>query len=111
MTAKQRFSVESDSGHSISDFLLDEEASIPKGQLLVIGSLMVVLSCVLGTQDASAWHSSHSNYGHISHSNYTYPSHSSHSSHSNHSSHNSSTFKWGKWSLTFTPYGRQCHGG
>ena len=82
--------------HSISDFLLDEEASIPKGQLLAIGSLMVVLACTLGVQDASAWHS---NWGHGSHisghvSGGPYHSiHASHSSHSSHASHNN-LFKW-----------------
>lgn len=87
----------SDDSHSVLDFLFDEEASIPKGQLLAIGSLMVVLACTLGVQDASAWHSSHSNYGHMSHSNYAYPphsSHASHASHSSHSSHNNSLLKW-----------------
>ncbi len=48
--------------HSISDFLLDEEASIPKGRLFTIGSLMVVLACTLGVQDAFAWHTSHSSH-------------------------------------------------
>ncbi len=80
--------------HSVLDFLLDEEASIPKGQLLAVGSLMVILACTLGAQDASAWHSnfghgSHSNFGHGSHNNYAYPPHSSHTSHSSHSSHSS----------------------
>ena len=74
--------------HSISDFLFNEEASIPKGRLLAIGSLTVVLSVMLGLQDASAWHSSHSNYGHSSHFS-SYPKHSSHSSHASHSSHSS----------------------
>ena len=83
--------------HSISDFLLDEEASIPKGQLLAIGLLVVVLACTLGVQDASAWHSnfehgSHQNWGHGSHSNW-HGSHASHSSHSSHASHNN-LFKW-----------------
>ena len=81
--------IESVNNHSISDFLFDEEASIPKSQLLVVGSLMVVLSCVLGIQDASAWHSSHSNYMHPNHS-----SHSSHASHASHASHNNNILHW-----------------
>lgn len=85
--AKKLFDeMESTSSHSISDFLLDEEASIPKGQLLAIGSLMIVLSCVLGIQDVSGWHASHQNWGHSSHSN-VFPHHSGHTSHSSHSSH------------------------
>ena len=48
--------------HSISDFLLDEEVSIPKGKLFTIGSLMVVLACTLGVQDAFGWHTSHSSH-------------------------------------------------
>ena len=88
--AKKLFDeVKSVSNHSISDFLFDEEASIPKGQLLAIGSLMVVLSCVLGVQDASAWHSSHSNYMHPNHS-----SHSSHASHASHASHSNNIMHW-----------------
>ena len=86
--AKKLFNeLESVTHHSISDFLLDEEASIPKGQLLAIGSLMVVLACTLGVQDALAWHN-----------NYLYPNHSSHASHASHSSHAShashSNFLW-----------------
>ncbi|MBQ7578422.1 MAG: His-Xaa-Ser repeat protein HxsA3 [Synergistaceae bacterium] len=93
--SKKLFSeLESVVNHSISDFLLDEEASIPKGQLLAVGSLMVVLACTLCVDDASAWHGSHSNFGHMSHSNYTYPRHSSHSSHASHASHNNNMFKW-----------------
>ncbi|MBQ3450478.1 MAG: hypothetical protein IJG34_11355, partial [Synergistaceae bacterium] len=89
--------IETVTRHSISDFLLDEEASIPKGQLLAIGSLMVVLSCVLGVQDASAWHSSHSSALHSSHSNFGYPRHSSHSSHSSHASHASHSNSLSSW--------------
>ena len=82
--AKKLFNeLEAVSSHYISDFLFDEEASIPKGQRLGIGSLMVVLSCVLGVQDASAWHSSHNNWD--------YPRHSSHSSHA---SHSHPLFRW-----------------
>jgi hypothetical protein len=77
--------------HSVSDFMLDEEASIPKGRLFTIGSLIVILSCVLGVHDASAWHS---NFGHGSHSNNFYPQHSSHASHTSHSSHSNSLMKW-----------------
>ncbi len=91
--AKKLFNeVKSVSSHSISDFLLNEEASIPKGQLLAIGSLMVVLSCVLGVQDASAWHSSHSNWGYPNHSSHS--SHSSHASHASHANHANSLMHW-----------------
>ena len=90
--------LESVERHSISDFLLDEEASIPKGRLLTIGSLMVVLACVLGVQDVFAGHRSHSSHsshssgsgGHSSHSSGGY-GHGSHSSHVSHSSHSSSS--------------------
>ena len=78
--------------HSISDFLFDEEASIPKGRLLTIGSLMIVLAVVLGVQDAFAGHRSHSSHSshrsgayhrsHISHTSHSSGNHSSHSSHS-----------------------------
>ena len=62
--------------HSISDFLFDEEASIPEGRLFAIGSLIIVLTCTLGVHEAIAWHTSHSShsshgsgggYGHFSH--------------------------------------------
>ena len=82
--------------HSISDFLLDEEASIPKGRLLTIGSIMIVLAVVLGVQDAFAGHRSHRS--HSSHRSGSYHrSHVSHTSHSSgsHSSHSSSTYKPG----------------
>ena len=82
--------------HSISDFLFDEEASIPQGRLFTIGSLMIVLACTLGVQDAFAWHTSHSSHGsHGSHGSgggYGHSSHlsgSMHGSHSSHSSHSS----------------------
>lgn len=99
--AKKLFNeLETVNNHSISDFLLDEEASIPKGQLLAVGSLMVVLACTLGVEDALAWHSnfghgSHQNWNHGSHNNWhgSHASHSSHSSHSSHGSHNN-LFKW-----------------
>ena len=91
--AKKLFNeIETVEHHSISDFLLDEEASIPKGRILTIGSLMTVLACILGVQDAFARHGSHSSHGsgsggHSSHSSGGY-GHSSHASagHSNHSS-------------------------
>ena len=98
--AKKLFNeLESTKRHSISDFLLDEEANIPKGRLLTIGSLMVVLACMLGIQDAFAKHESHGSHrshssgsgGHSSHSSggYGHESHSSHRSHSSHLSHSS----------------------
>ncbi len=55
--AKKLFNeIETVEHHSVSDFLLDEEASIPKGRILTIGSLMAVLACILGVQDAFAEH-------------------------------------------------------
>lgn len=93
--------------HSISDFLFNEEASIPKGRLMAIGSLMVLLAFALVSEDALADHRSHSSHsshrshssgsgGHSSHVSHTsHTSHSSgsggHSNHSNHASHNSYT--------------------
>ena len=87
--------------HSISDFLLDEEASIPKGRLLTIGSLMIVLAVVLGVQDAFAGHRSHRSHSshrsgayhrsHVSHISHTSARHSSHSSHSSNFYYNSKT--------------------
>ena len=81
--------------HSITDFLFDEEASIPKSKLLIVGSLMVILAVTLGVQDALAGHRSHRSHrssrtghsSHYSHSSHRSGSHSSHSNHSNHSSH------------------------
>lgn len=78
---------------SISDFIADEEASIPRGKLLAIGSVVVLLSVILSVE-ASAKHSSHKS--HSSHSSTSYHrSHSSHSSsqgtHSSHSSHSSNS--------------------
>jgi hypothetical protein len=78
--------------HSVSDFLFDEEASIPMGKLLVVGALMVVLSVVLNLQDALAGHGSHVSHGsHSSHSSGSggHSSHESHASHESHSSHSS----------------------
>ncbi len=72
--------------HSIQDFLLDEEANIPRERLLIVGSVMVLLACVLSAQDAFAGHRSHSS--HRSH--YSHRSHSSHRSGVRHSSHSSS---------------------
>ena len=80
--------------HSITDFLFDEEASIPKSKLITIGSLMVILAFVLSTQDALAAHRSHSSHSsHKSHSSGAShrSHHESHSSHSSHASHGSST--------------------
>ena len=78
--------LETVTSHSVSDFLLDEEASIPKGRLLSIGSLMVVLACVLGIQDAFAGHRSHRSHSSHSSGRYNHYSHESHRSHSSHSS-------------------------
>ena len=89
--------------HSISDFLFDEEASIPEGRLFAIGSLIIVLTCTLGVHEAIAWHTSHSSHsshsshrsgsgGHVSHESHSsHVSGESHGNHSNHSSHSSSS--------------------
>ncbi len=65
----------------IDSFIEDEEGNIPAGKLLTIGTLLVLLSSILG-MTALAGHSSHS-----SHSSHT--SHSSTSSHRSHVSHTS----------------------
>lgn len=80
---------------SIHDFINDEEAAIPRGKLLAVGSLMLVLSVILGV-DAAAKHTSHRSHSshssssyhrsHTSHSSHR-SGHGSHSSHSNHGSH------------------------
>ena len=80
---------------SIQDFINDEEATIPRGKLLAIGSLMLVLSVILGV-DAAAKHTSHRSHSshssssyhrsHVSHTSHR-SGHGSHSSHSNHGSH------------------------
>ena len=93
MTQKLFNEFETVKHHSVSDFLLDEEANIPKGRLLSIGSLTIVLACVLGVQDAFAGHRSHSSHSsHSSHrSGVRHSSHISHTSHSSgHYSHSSS---------------------
>lgn len=94
--AKKLFNeIETVTRHSISDFLLDEEASIPKGQLLAIGSLMVVLSCVLAVQDASAMHSNFRYHNHSSHASHaSHASHESHASHASHANHSNSLLSW-----------------
>lgn len=82
----------------IQDFINDEEATIPRGKLLAVGSLMVVLSVILSV-DAAAKHTSHKSHSshssssyhrsHVSHTSHR-SGHGSHSSHSNtHSSHSS----------------------
>lgn len=86
---------------SIQDFINDEEAAIPRGKLLAVGSIMVVLSVILSV-DAAAKHTSHKSHSshsstshhrsHVSHTSHSSHSntHSSHASHSNtHSSHSS----------------------
>lgn len=67
----------------IEDFLLDEEGSIPRNKVLMIGSMVLLLNIIM-TQEVFAGHYSHSS--HRSHS-----SHSSahHGNHGNHASHNS----------------------
>jgi hypothetical protein len=74
---------------SIMDFLYDEEATIPRSRLLMVGSIMVVLAVLMNIQEAFAGHGSHSSHSsHKSHS-----SHSSHSNHSNHANHQNATPK------------------
>jgi hypothetical protein len=77
---------------SIADFLYDEEATIPRSRLLIVGSVMVVLAVLMNIQDAFAVHRSHSSHSsHKSHS--SHESHSSHSNHSNHANHQNATPK------------------
>ena len=80
---------------SIEDFVQDEDGSITRSKLLMIGSMIVLLGAVF-TITADAGHSSHrSHSSHSSHSSTSYHrSHVSHTSaqyHSNHSSHSSHT--------------------
>ena len=78
--------------HSISDFLYNEEASIPKSRLMAIGTLMVLLAFAIASEDAFAAHRSHSSHrSHRSHSSHSSGSHSNHTSHSNYASHSSHT--------------------
>ena len=77
---------------TIESFIEDDEASIPAGRLLTIGTLVVLLGSIL-SMTAFAKHSSHSSHSsHTSHSSTSYHrSHVSHTSHRNtHSNHSSS---------------------
>ena len=70
---------------SISNYLYEEEGNITRNQLLMVGSMAVIMS-VLFVLDADAGHSSHrSHSSHSSHSS-GYSSHSSHVSHTSHTS-------------------------
>ena len=73
---------------SISNFLYDEEGNISRSKILAVGSMMIVMGVLLGTE-ASAAHRSHSS--HRTHSSHRSGSHSSHSTHSTHSNHGSHT--------------------
>ena len=79
---------------SINDFLLEEEGSISRNKVLVVGSLMLVMSVIMAPT-VYAKHSSHRSHSsqrsHSSGSGGYHSSHSSHSSsyHSSHSSHSS----------------------
>ena len=87
---------------TIESFIEDDEASIPAGRLLTIGTLVVLLSSIL-SMTAFAGHSSHRSHSshsshsststhrsHVSHSSHR-NSHSNHSNHASHSSHASHT--------------------
>lgn len=81
----------------ISDFLYEEEGTIPRSKIITIGTMVMLLS-VFFADSAFAGHRSHSShrshyshYSHSSHSSGYHGSHSSHSSHSNHSNHSNAT--------------------
>lgn len=72
---------------SISDFLYDEEGNIPRGKILAVGSIMLILS-IMFVDPALAYHGSHSSHAsHASHESHS--SHVSHDSHDSHASHSS----------------------
>lgn len=78
---------------SIEDFLYEEEGNITRNKVLTIGSMMLIMGVILGT-DAFAAHRSHSSHkSHSSHSSHSSGSggHSSHESHVSHTSHVSSS--------------------
>ncbi len=83
---------------SISDFFEDDDGSITRNKVLMIGGMILVLGLLLGeeiyaahrTHSTHRTHSSHrtSNSKHGSHSTH-YSSHSTHSDHYTHGSHSS----------------------
>jgi len=77
---------------SLESFIEDEEGNIPRNKLLAIGTVIVVMSLVFGSETLAA-HGSHSSHSsHASHASTSYHrSHSSHSDHGSHASHGSHT--------------------
>lgn len=75
---------------AVEDFLIDQEGNIPRGKVLSVGSMLLILS-ILMADEALAAHGSHKSHSsHTSHlSSYTavYQSHASHKSHTSHRSH------------------------
>ncbi len=74
---------------SIEDFLFEEEGNITRNKVLTIGSMVLIMGVILGTE-AFAAHSSHrSHSSHSSHRSHSSGSggHSSHVSHVSHTSH------------------------
>lgn len=109
---------------SVSDLINDEEGSIPRSKLIVLGSTIMLMGMIMGI-DAFAAHSSHrSHSSHSSHSSTSYHrshvshtshqsgyGHSSHGSHSNtHSSHSNSQPSHGNTSHANSGTGAQYGG-
>lgn len=69
---------------SISNFVYDEEGSIPREKVLLIGSMVLLMNLMM-TQDVFAKH-----YSHSSHKSHSSHSSSRHGNHSNHANHNNS---------------------
>ena len=75
----------------LTDFLYDEEGSIPRSKIVTVGTLVLLLSLFFA-DSAFAAHRSHSSHSsHSSHRSHSSSRHGSHSSHSNHSNHSSAT--------------------
>lgn len=73
---------------AVENYLVDEEGSVPRSKVLLIGSIAIIMG-IMFSIDAAAKHSSHKS--HSSHSSHSSGSHySSHSSHVSHQSHTSS---------------------
>lgn len=73
---------------SISSFVYDEEGSIPREKVLLIGSMVLLMNLMI-TQDIFAKHYSHSSHrSHSSHSSHSSSRHGNHGNHSNHANHN-----------------------
>lgn len=76
---------------SIQTFLFEEEGNISRGDILLIGSLIIVAGVLLNSHSVLGAHGSHSSHeSHTSHASSSYDyGHASHASHVSHTSHNS----------------------